>query len=474
MPEEIFTFIRKNKIFLLLFLAISFLRLTLVPKLFVFGIDEEYQSFLGWSIVKDFHLIWIGLSAADTGFYVGPGLVYLHSLLLFLSSGDPIILAYSAVIIGLLTTLTIYLVTKSIFNKKTATIAMLLYGFSSFLNIYDRKFWNPTLAPLVSLFMFYSIYKAFKNDRWWIIVAFLLATIFHIHASLFAFFVLTPIIFVFYLIYAKKRLRISTILFSIVTFFVIYSPLIVYDLAKNFDNLKTPLRLLKRTREGGGGIHFGLLSSTISQTFFSHANMISNIILLILLIGSIFVIFKNKKDYRYILLTSITSGYLFLLLLFPGRILDYYLLGCIPLIIILSSLVLSRIPTAILSTLTIVYISINIYAFIQIPIKGGLEDKKEFIQTVTSYLGNKSFYLDTGSAYLYDGGWRYLFKMYGATPAQSRADNMFGWIYPDEISQSKPEYLVVVNKGNETNISDQKALKIIKNHNFSAHVYKNE
>ena len=186
----------RNIAILIIFLAILFVRIYKIPQLFYFGIDEEYQSLLGWSIVKDFHLIWIGLSAGSTGFYVGPGLVYLHSLLLFISRGDPVVLAYSASFIGLLTTVTLYLCVNNLFNNKIAIIATTLYGFSAFMNYYDRRFWNPTLVPLISLLMYYSFVKVQKNPWWWVIIAFLLGTSFHIHASLLIFILIT-IIFLF-------------------------------------------------------------------------------------------------------------------------------------------------------------------------------------------------------------------------------------------------------------------------------------
>ena len=44
------------------------------------------------------------------------------------------------------------------------------------------------------------------------------------------------------------------------------------------------------------------------------------------------------------------------------------------------------------------------------------------------------------------GGWRYLFKAYGQTPVKSFADDHFSWIYPDEISDTKPVYKVIISE----------------------------
>lgn len=470
MLPKIITSIRKQKILFLLLLGIAFLRLSLVPELFFFGIDEEYQSFLGWSLVKDFHPIWIGLSAADTGFYVGPGLVYLHALLLFFSHGDPISLAYAAAIIGVITTGAIYFVTKTVFGEKPALIAMTLYGLSSFMNIYDRKFWNPTFAPLISILMFYSLYKAYKNERWWIAVAFLLGVIVHIHASLFVYFLIVPIMILAYKKFAKSKLKLSTLIISAATFLTIYSPLIVYDLNKNFENLKTPLRLLTRGGNGGGGLQIDLLSNTLAQTLTTQVNTVSLLLLAILTAGVFFVMYRNRNKYEYVLLFALTTIYILLFLFFPGKILDYYLLGVIPLVMILLALALAKMPWVALIPVLMIYSYFNISAFYNHPKLYGLEAKKEFIQQVMPYLEGKTFYLETRDIYLYNGGWRYLFKMYGETPIHSRADEMFGWIYPEELSPEKPDYMVVIDENYDKN-EDTQALQVIHSGKFKAAIY---
>jgi hypothetical protein len=37
----------------------AFLRFHNLPHLFIFGTDEEYQTNLAQTIIKDFHIIWI-------------------------------------------------------------------------------------------------------------------------------------------------------------------------------------------------------------------------------------------------------------------------------------------------------------------------------------------------------------------------------------------------------------------------------
>jgi|GEM_PF-1944979 len=55
---------------LLIFSLALFLRFYHLPARFIFGTDEEYQAHYAMTLVRDIHPIWIGVSAADTGFYL--------------------------------------------------------------------------------------------------------------------------------------------------------------------------------------------------------------------------------------------------------------------------------------------------------------------------------------------------------------------------------------------------------------------
>ena len=436
-------------IIIVLSLAI-FLRFWNIPELFFFGIDEEYQSLLGWSIVKDFHVIWIGTSMADTGFYLGPGFVYLHSFLLSISEGDPVILGYAGSTIGVLTMLVIFFVTQNLFTPRTAFIATILYGFSNFMNIYDRKFWNPTLVPLISLLMIYVLYKTSVNDRWWVAVAFLLGVIVHIHASLFVYFLIVPIIFLISSRKERLKISISTIAMSIIIFITVYSPLIVYDIAKNFDNLKTPLRLLTRQSGEVSTIEWGFIIEIISRSFFSQSNFLLTMGIVILTLCILVQIWQQRSHYKYRLLGLVGITYIIMFLLYPGKILEYYLLGCIPVLFILTSVILARIPRITLTILLTIYIFVNITAFIRTDSTSGLATKKTFVKKVSTEIGTQKYELVTPEPYLRNGSWRYLFQAYSKTPIRSTADGMFGWIYQDEILNNQTSDMTLYISTNES------------------------
>src|SRR3989344_1127696 len=133
----------RNKVIItaiLIFIVASFLRFYHVPQLFVFTADEEYAITLAKPIVKDFHIIWIGENAADTGFYMGPFWVYFTSFWLYLSKGNPLILAYVVAGIGSITAVLIFFIAKSLFNYRIALITSLLFSVLPLRVYYDKKF----------------------------------------------------------------------------------------------------------------------------------------------------------------------------------------------------------------------------------------------------------------------------------------------------------------------------------------------
>ena len=488
--------LKSNIWIILLFTLIIFLHFYKVGGWFFFGIDEEYQSLLALAQIKDFHPIWIGLSAANTGFYVGPGLVYLHAILLWISHGDPIILAYAASTVGVITAVVFYFIVKSLFNKKVALITTALYSCSTFVVNYDRRFWNSTLVPLVAILIYWTLVKLQKDKRYLILLAFLLGCIFHIHASLFLY---IPIILYFAVmsLRAKPAQRaergnpvtnssnsshtpffltpLFIILNSLFIFLLIYSPLLIYDLVHNFDNLKTPLRMLTQVQGFNGGLsfpqHWQTFIQTISHFWINnlnhpfHQNIIAYLSILIIFI----FLFKIKKPHENILATIIFI-YLVMFFLFPGTILEYYYLGFFPFFSLIIALFLNTFNQKIYLPFLIIIILCNCLLFINQNPASGLASQKKLVIKTTKLLNQQPYYLDTVENYLYFGGWHFLFTVYGQKPTRSRADDHFGWIYPDEINSQPVKKKVVVTTV-EYVIKGEKPNNIVQYGSYQALIY---
>ena len=211
---------------LLICLLALFLRTYNLDQIYVFGADEEYQTNIAMSLVKDFHPIWIGVSAANTGFYLGPYWSYFTYIWLFLSRGDVLTTAYVAASLGALTALAIFYVGWKMFSLRVGIISSILYSCLPLIVFYDQKYWNPSTVPLLAITLIYSLYKVRYNQKYWLLFALAYGLVFHVHLSLAPF-----ILLAIYTI--RKGIKKRILAGSIVIFILAIFPLVIFDYFHN-------------------------------------------------------------------------------------------------------------------------------------------------------------------------------------------------------------------------------------------------
>ena len=497
--QTVKTLKRWNVITIISFIVIAFLifiRFYRASDFFSFNFDEEYQASLAFEQVKDFHLIWIGVSASNIGYYLGPGFTYLNALLFKLTGGDPISLAYFAPFLGVLTGLSLYFVVKEIFNKKVAFLSMVFYLGSTLVNFYDRRFWNPLPIPFITIWLFYSLFKAQKGSRYFILTSFLLATSLHVHLALLVFW---PVV-IFLVIKNIKKITPKTWIISIGLYLIIISPLIVFDFVHNFDNLLTPVRYIQnkniehqKVTSGTIRSHWHVWIASLSRYWYiKPVTDIQNeqclgqqclitpgkIWLSLLSLASIaYLVFKSFKDRKKQYLILMTAFSMIFFIFYPGYSAEYYLLNFFVLFPIILALFFEKLPnwlTVIVVSLFIIFNSLTIINSTQS--KFGLNTKKIGIKKVMTVIGDKPYALENYGKdprkYHSYGGWRYLFRTYGKKPAQAFADEFFGWIYQNDIVDEKPIYRVVVSEDIEYNKSKQKPILKFKEGAYYFYVFK--
>jgi len=480
-------------------MAIAVLRLWKVPEFFSFNFDEEYQASMAWEQVKDFHPIWIGVSASNIEYYLGPGFTYLNAFLFKLSNGDPVILAWFSSILGLVTTGSIYYTVKELFGKKPALIAMTIYGASAFLIFFDRRFWNPTPIPIITIWLIYSLIQGHKDSRWYLLTITLYAAFYHVHLSLMLF---VPIIAAV-LFFDRKKIQWKKWLGMASIFYTITLPLLVFDFVHNFDNMLGPVKYLFDKGSGAqattltsinahvqtmlnalGKIWFMRLGTTIqdehclsSHCFISEPPWI--LVLASLIILGLFIRTAIQiHDRKHLILLSGIITYAAVFTFYSGYAAEYFLLAWYVMISISFGIVLSKLPVKMFIPILAVFIIAN-GALIQSSKQEqyGLMTRKQLVQEIMPHIGNKAFELETYGTdprrYHSYGGWRFLFKAYGETPVRSFADEAFGWIYPDELTGKEPVYRVVVTDTMQYT-SDEKPIETFKSGAYYGYVFKSE
>lgn len=490
-------------ILIILILALSiFLRFYKLQDLFIFGADEEHQTTLAMTVVKDFHIIWIGVSAANLDFYLGPFWVYFTSFWLFLSKGDPLITGFVASTIGVLTTLFIFLVGKKLFSVKVGLIASLLYASLPLIVFFDRKYLTPTLIPSLSLIMLFSLYQTKYSKKWWILFAAAYGLVFHTHLSLIFF----GLIVFYFLIRDRKTLSKKVVVISSFVFLVIISPLIAFDYFHKWSNITVPFRLLKTTNTEPLYINLQAHSKSLFESlgrlwYLNPGTVISDeipfdcslifanatstrtkpsfwlSITSLILLGWFLSRRVTWKERRYRVLALSVLVVIIPFLLFPGGAFEYYLLGFFPLFLFLPGILLQNVKSwgeIIMVGIVLSFPVLGIYTIMNTNMDFSFKIKKELISQVIRVVDDQPFELyEDGICHKYEG-WRYLFSIYGKRPEKSSTDPVLGWLYPEEITDKRARYTVIVSEANTAPSYDIKEAFKIVNGGFIAYILKKE
>ncbi len=496
-------------LFLILIIA-TILRFYKIEDLFIFGFDEEHQTSMAMTIVKNFHIIWIGVSASNLDFYLGPFWVYFTSFWLYLSKGNPLITGYVASVIGVITTFTIFWIGRRLFNTKVGLLVSLIYATLPLMVFSDRKFLTPSLVPLLSLVMFISLYQLKHSGRWLLVFAVAYGLVFHIHLSL-AFFSIPA---VYWLIKYRKKISRQLFLAGLALFILIISPLIAFDYFHKWSNITVPLRIARNLNQGNfyqslrqhgvttfealGRIWYlkpnpvitdeipfdcqVILSAGMKGVSNLSVNKISERTkpALFLSIGSLLLLVwfllrsATWQDSRTKLLAMSMLSILVPFLLFPGGSLEYYLLGFLPLFLFLPAILMESqkgLSKYILMVM-IIFSLLGIQSVLSASEKYSFKNKRELVRETMQVIKDDSFELsEVGVCHKYEG-WRYLYAAYGRKPDKSSTDASLGWLYPDEISMREIRYKVLMSETDVPVQEDVKdAVKIVRD-GFTAYIFR--
>ncbi len=460
---------KKNFLWGVLILA-AFLRFYQLPDRMTFTIDEEYAANFALTIIKDFHIILTGLTVS-VGFYMGPLFIYLTAFFLWIARLNPELLSYVAAATGVATTYLLYKLGSHFFSWKVGILAALFYGSLPLMVFYDQRYWNDFPIPFLSVALLGTLLKARQDSRWWILFALLSGVVFHFHVSI------VPLLFIglFYFLKQIRTIPTKNIVLSVVIFFLLYSPLLAFDYVHNWDNLRLPIKLLSSNESSsvtGFNIpeHIQSFYSSVGRLWFLQvgteindenswgcaADVVTNTtqttphwLISLGAIGLLLLLFINKKTWknyssRLLAVSIIVLSGMFLL--FPGKPLEYYLLGVFPLILQASAVVISQLNNRLIYILCTFIVSYSVWVVINGQSHFGLGAQKQIIYQVMNTIGDQPFHLTSeGGCHQYQG-WRYLFKVYGKTPTTSYTDMTFGWLYPDELQTTRPGLTVKINE----------------------------
>ena len=495
------------KAFLLILGLAVFLRFFRLPELFVFEGDVEHHILLANTIVRDFHVIWVGVNVANLGFYHAPYWTYFTALWLYLSNGHPLVLAYAAAAVGVMTTGIITIAGWHMFNRKIGLMAGILYASLPLFVFYDQKYWNPTPTMLLSLLILISLYFARKWPIFWLLFAAAYGAVFSTHFSL------APLGFLALYVFWRYKPGLKITLLSLGVFLVFIFPLIVFDYYQKGRLITTPWRLGKISAQPqdkvnpifhaislfetlGRLVHLSpertsadeVLVSCTSASIFGTPKTVDNestrsknpflSYTTMALLVWFYIRKKTWKEWGTRIIALQAAIILFAFLFFPGGAYEYYAFGAFPLIILIFvSFVchLGKQWTRPVYVLLLVMALFGINTVLTAKPDYGYNTKLRMVEKVMAEVGDKSFEIkqDTSFCHQYEG-WRYLFYYFGKTPDRSFSDSSLGWYYPEEISKKPVDYTIILGDARvPPYFAVPERLKIISEGGFKAYVLKN-
>lgn len=463
---------------LIIFGALSrFLR---TKDLLFFMVDEDIGSFIVKRILIDKRLILIG-GDIPGGLHTGPAFYYLSALIMFFSKMNPVGQGIFASLVNVLTIPIIYFVGQKIFSSKTIGLfAAVIYSLSTLIVIHNRTFNTLTLAPLLSLLVYFSLFQIIKKKKlnWVYPLTFAIILTVQSEGSGFSLLFLTVFFWIIYHLPTKNKKTISAILL----FFSAHLTVLIFEIRHNFQLTKNLVKFLSLS----GTPKIDLLKSisalklipnTISRIFLlTGQNDISKQITpcsqyilqnekkipLFMIMFSLFVLIffflkflKNKKNFGLqivgvhlltmilglILYNLMLPGYMFewlFVIFFPGFcfILAYIFLSCWKNKLFRPAIVITVAAFALY----------NFFLNVNLKNTYGFGIKQKAVKYAISQIGDKDFFLDSIGNCFGFGGYRYLFYLSGAEPTHSYMDAVFGnWFYQAPQTKAPALGVVMVN-----------------------------
>lgn len=499
--HKLISFFKKPNILLFLILTASaVVRLATLEKLMVFTPDESYILYFVQTLVKNFHIIWVGVSALGFDFYMGPGWLYFLYPFVAISNNDPLVIGIISSVIGVITTYVVYWFAQKLYGTKVGLLSALFYGLSSLIVFYDQQPY-PNAVPLTSLLIAISLCLSSKDKKWLYLFSFAYGAVFHLHLSL--------VLLIFagiYWVLSNKLLDRKTFFVSIAIFLAVVSPMIVFDYYHNASNITAPLRVFKSIGEKDKtkvniGKKFNSISSALSRVWYLDQGKSNTdeilypcntsleakttgaklpLVLFSLVVLVSFFFGKNfLKDEKKRLFFVLSLCYIVPYLTISSiNSVEYYLLGFFPLFFIMTAVFvvsLKKPLNYIFYSLIILFMIHNIQTVFRASGDYGLKTKRIMINKVMDYIDNSTYALsEEGGICQGAAGWRYLYMSYGKLPSQSSEDKSFYWLWDEnEISKEKAKYSVVMEDKRVPVRKHEGYIEKIIEGGFNAYIYEN-
>lgn len=240
------SFLRNKKEFLFLIIIVAFgafLRFYHLEQFANFLADQGRDAIIIKRIATFEHFTAIGAPTSIGHIFLGPFYYYFIAPWFWLFNFQPVGLVFGVAFFSTVYLCANYFIVKELIGKKVALVSTLLLAFSTTLIEFSRFSWNPNLLPFFAFLTYYFLYKGLKEKKLFLFLVFGFFLSFSIQLHYLALFLIFPSIVYFLIDFFKDkknyRFFIIAALFSLFTFILGSSPLIIFDLKHQFLNTKS-------------------------------------------------------------------------------------------------------------------------------------------------------------------------------------------------------------------------------------------
>ncbi|MFH2062095.1 MAG: glycosyltransferase family 39 protein [Candidatus Beckwithbacteria bacterium] len=442
------------------------LRLFKLQELYFFTMDESLIAFRALGLFKYQRPFLIG-GGSPLQVHLPPYFYYLASILLLPFNFNPISWGVSGALFGVLTVYILFLLTKKIFNKKTALIASVLYATSFTAVFFDRHFWPLSLNPIYTLTSLLLLLKLDQKKAWpyFALAGTMVMAITSDPSNLPL--ILTVLIFI---INQRKKINLKkTYLSGLSALLVFFTPLLLFDLRHNWVNFSGVFKLFEKTSALSLSLQrlidaLLLIPRSLVRFWYSpqtnlielHSYCISyanarqhnlSIFLVILAFGVLAWFIKKANQPILKAISFLLIFYFSGITLFGSlgySIFDHYLTGLLPIFAIITAFTLSKLSKKLSLILLTILITFNLLQITKATNPYGLKHKQNLINWSIDKLDGQPYYLESISKCHKENGLRYLFELTNNPPQQSFMDPNFFWLYQNPPAEQKPNKILLV------------------------------
>ncbi len=403
---------------LILILALG-LRLYKLDERTLFDADQEWLANQSFELMKgDIPLL--GPVTSVGSFSIGPGFIYLWSVVGIFTSNSPITGAYLSVLLGMITLVLLFIFAKYYIDEKVAYVFLFLTAISSNIIFWDQSPWAPSLFFVSQIILLTGAYLATKNKIGYLFIVLGIIGGFHSHFGI----VLSIFSVVLYFIFIKPvKIDSKTLLMCSFLFLIGFLPNIIFDLSHNFVNLK---RIAGTIADDNLNyfVSFNKIVSvlninTTSLIYPRNSNLVDSVLnkgLFALVLVNGISLLRDKK-YKNISLLLLITGVFPAILFYiqQGKFSEYYLMMTVPSLLLLVALLLVRVVNRKIILIPILLISIylNFGLIRDRYVSWNLKAKENIAKNIIEVGGYDNYGISLNSKLGNQFGFDYIFKYYG-------------------------------------------------------------